>query len=645
MSVPAWFDKDYYLQSKLDQLRTDEPDAGWTNLKLAEALNNAGFNPFTAEGVYAHFEAYGHAEAVSPNPYFDVYYYMDSKLDQLKAAEPDAGWDMDKLEQAFKDAGLSAWDHFTLYGLSEGVDPSQYFDTSAYMAAKLAEMQATDPSYTKEQLAQAFTDAGLNPIEHYLLYGKDENLSYTPYPAPSGDTKPVVALNSSGGIASVDGDAGDTTLPTGAYAVVGSAEALSKASYSIINGANGDITLKDALAMLTGLDATVKEALGLASNVTVEGSLSDLVQADLPSEITAKNVSYYVNAVNGIAMSDVTVAKATDIDSVLTAFLSNPYVTYAENVTAPASADDVTVTISSVTDTVANLAAADLSKIDTDTFNVKDSAANVDNMTGALKAEITGTVTVQDSMANILVMKAAGDVNSFIATDTAAADFTLDSTDASGLTGKELDFSSLKDDVTSVNLTLSGDTGITFDASQITVGDGVTVNITGTDLKDDITAAAAGGIIDGGKGADTITLGAGKDIVVINGSADSGNTINDFSAASDVITLDDDLSGLAMSFKEQAAAALSAADVTGDGMIFCFSSTMGAGSDVMSYVSANIEHDFILVGQENGGADLNVWYIDAGDAFAQGTATLLCTLDGITAAAGALTGVNFGITE
>lgn len=182
MSAPAWFNYETYVSNKLAQLQATEPDAGWTAESLQAAFTANGYSN-DADGMYRHFVDFGNAENVSPSPWFVASEYMANKLAQMQAAEPDAGWDMAKLEQAFKDAGLSAWDHYEQFGQAEGISPSSLFDTGAYLEAKLAQLQATEPDAgweTVDQVVKAFQENGLNPIEHYVLFGVNENLSYSP---------------------------------------------------------------------------------------------------------------------------------------------------------------------------------------------------------------------------------------------------------------------------------------------------------------------------------------------------------------------------------------------------------------------------------------------------------------------------------
>lgn len=172
MAAPVWFDPKVYFNNKLAWLE------GYNDLTLTAAFTGAGYG-VDADGLYRHFQDFGNAENVSPSAYFDAGYYMQAKAATYfgKAVNTVTGAEVSFVQEAFRQAGLSAWDHYLRYGMAEGVDPSASFDTSAYMDAKLAQMQKTDPSYTMDMLVQAFRDAGLNPVMHYLSYGRGEGLT------------------------------------------------------------------------------------------------------------------------------------------------------------------------------------------------------------------------------------------------------------------------------------------------------------------------------------------------------------------------------------------------------------------------------------------------------------------------------------
>ncbi|MCR5814001.1 MAG: hypothetical protein K6G15_05880 [Desulfovibrio sp.] len=183
MAAPKWFDKSYYLTSKLEVMREQ---VGYENLSmngLKQMFKDCGYDPDSADSLYAHFNKYGHAENVSPDSYFDVDYYFQSKAADyynVKYVEQVTDSQVQFIKAAFAKVGLSAWDHYLKYGMKEGIDPNANFNTSKYMDAKLAQMKVTDPSYTMDQLLDAFKAANLNPVQHYFSYGQSEGLTISP---------------------------------------------------------------------------------------------------------------------------------------------------------------------------------------------------------------------------------------------------------------------------------------------------------------------------------------------------------------------------------------------------------------------------------------------------------------------------------
>lgn len=174
-AVPAWFDADLYMENKLEQLGD-----GWDAQSVRKAFDDAGYSG--DEGCYRHFVDFGNRENVSPNKYFDSDDYFQSKLTQLQRDLPGESWTLESVQQAFENANLSTWDHYGQYGMSEGVDPCDSFSTSAYFKAKLDALQRDDPAgnWTMESMIAAFQQAGLNPVQHYMLYGVHENLDFAP---------------------------------------------------------------------------------------------------------------------------------------------------------------------------------------------------------------------------------------------------------------------------------------------------------------------------------------------------------------------------------------------------------------------------------------------------------------------------------
>ena len=172
MAAP-WFDYTTYMASKLAQMQYSDPT--YTAAKLKADFEAAGF--VGEEGAYQHFTQYGVKEAVSPNPFFNVLEYYEAKAAEFykKPVGSVTKDDVAAIKKAIDDAGMSAWEHYTKFGSTEGINPSNGFDGDKYMAAKLAALNATITDETKkwtpETLKKAFADAGLSALEHFALYG------------------------------------------------------------------------------------------------------------------------------------------------------------------------------------------------------------------------------------------------------------------------------------------------------------------------------------------------------------------------------------------------------------------------------------------------------------------------------------------
>jgi len=174
------FDKAYYLGQKLAELQATETEwVGKTTDFLETVLSNV--YGLTAEEHYAQF---GWEEGLSPNPYFNAEEYKLAKAQQLF----DSGKYL-TVESALA-AFESAWQqdpyqHYIKYGAGESINPSNAFDATQYFADKLAALQA-DPATAADwagkeaaDVQNAFLNAGLTAIEHFMLYGKDEGLTIT----------------------------------------------------------------------------------------------------------------------------------------------------------------------------------------------------------------------------------------------------------------------------------------------------------------------------------------------------------------------------------------------------------------------------------------------------------------------------------
>lgn len=141
MANPKWFDADVYMQNKLAQMQASDPDYSWGD--LLEALAGAGY--VGPEGYYAHFVQFGAAEDVAPNAYFDADEYYAAKAKQyyeeeLKQEFTGSEYQIATVKTLINAAGYNAWTHYQQFGSAEGVNPSNAFDASDYCAAKAEAM-------------------------------------------------------------------------------------------------------------------------------------------------------------------------------------------------------------------------------------------------------------------------------------------------------------------------------------------------------------------------------------------------------------------------------------------------------------------------------------------------------------------------
>lgn len=179
------FDKAYYLTAKLTALQIDpSTSADWIGKDsqfLETTLANFGF---TAE---SHYRTYGYQEGLSPNAYFDASEYKLAKAVELSLigtynnissalADFEAKWPYDP------------YLHYLQYGSKEGLNPSNSFDESSYYDAKLLSLQenpATTSDWvgkSSDDLKALFDSLGLSALQHYFMYGANEGIAVTAVP-------------------------------------------------------------------------------------------------------------------------------------------------------------------------------------------------------------------------------------------------------------------------------------------------------------------------------------------------------------------------------------------------------------------------------------------------------------------------------
>ena len=333
--TPVWFDEQAYLESKLAALQQSGETEYTSTEQVREAIEDTGLT------LHQHFAQFSLAEGTSPSEHFNTYEYLQAKLNQLNGeggaearaeaanGEDQPEWTLDALKEAFIEAGYTnAWDHYNDRGLEEGLNPSNDFDAAAYMNAKLESLQENDPDgeWTLEKVEQAFAEAGLNPVSHYMAVGHTEGLEPAPVPAEEqvdpdplhgddgGGDGSFTVVNDNGQISFVDGSGDISFTLEDTVATFSRGEETD--SENTVDFAAGDITLN--LAEDQTLAATPADLEG----VTVSGGGQGTYHTALDQPITVNQAPTLrqvetVSLQSTVAGAGLMMTNATDVDRVV----------------------------------------------------------------------------------------------------------------------------------------------------------------------------------------------------------------------------------------------------------------------------------------------------------------------------------------
>ncbi|GAB7509282.1 hypothetical protein Bwad005_18930 [Bilophila wadsworthia] len=426
---------------------------------MAQAFANEGYEG--EDGAYQHFLDYGMSEDVSPSALFDVDAYYINKLDALKndpkTAEEWADKTVDDVKDAFTANGLSAWEHYQQFGTAEGINPSADFDTVKYLQAKADAMNALggDKVWTPDDIAKAFAENGLSAIEHYELYGKsgaegEVAEGYNPAPvvtltfadALAAETLPAEYFLADGaasfeGLAIADLDAAQakaqsifddalnkadleysvayTLSDTLANIMAADAAVLEGHAYTLTDGAadfGADLTV-DAVAQAQAaaqalIDGSANETKPeLAATYTLSDTLANIMAAD-PAVLEGHAYTLTDGAADfGADLTVDAVAQAA----------AQAFIDGSANETKPELAATYTVS-----DSLANIMAADPAVLEGHAYTLTDGAADlgtdltveavasaqaaaqalIDGSANEIKPELAAIYTLSDSLANIM---------------------------------------------------------------------------------------------------------------------------------------------------------------------------------------------------------------------------------------------------
>jgi len=468
------FDEAYYLSAKLAALQAANPtDWGSKDTAfLTTVLTNAGL---TAE---SHYEQYGWSEGLAPNAYFNATEY---KLAKAQAMFDAGGYISVAAAQAAFDAAWTSdpYQHYLQYGSAEGVNPSNAFDESSYLDAKLAALQADTATATEwagktaADVLAAFTAAGLSVLGHYVAYGATEGLTVTVVPT----AEQVVTGSATGSVGEV------LTLTTGMDTITGTAN--NDIYYGVIDTttpASNTFSSFDSINAGLGTDTF---SLSMNDNYDATSSLSSIELFELKATAIATFNASGLTGITSISDNRSTNAlTVSNIGSTDTKLIMNNLSNAAADLTATFANTAVAGTSDTVViDIIGGTGGTAVG--DNQVLITSASAANgAENLTVNVSggAAYLGTLESEENATDSQVLEKL--------TVNASSDFTV---------GTALDFSGTGGTVDAS--TSTGKINLTFgaEANTVTGGSGNDTFVFGANLDNNDT-------IDGGAGTDTVSV-------------------------------------------------------------------------------------------------------------------------------------------
>lgn len=188
MATYAWLDDAWYAAQKVEQMKVLDPNFQPSGDNLADfnaalaAYNAANGTNFDMGDNFNACNESGYLSTVpqsainvSPNKFFDVTYYLQSKANAMNAADATANATPQTVLKAMYDGGYSAWAHYV--EMADGVDPSALFSTAKYLEAKAAALTAQGTATTAAEVKADLQAKGYNAIMDFMENGASLNIT------------------------------------------------------------------------------------------------------------------------------------------------------------------------------------------------------------------------------------------------------------------------------------------------------------------------------------------------------------------------------------------------------------------------------------------------------------------------------------
>lgn len=153
-----------------------------TPFDIDSVVNSSVGEEFTSRSVSSAY-SWITTESGFDTQFFNESFYLSGKVAQLNqnAVSGRTGWTVDELNGVLASVGLTAREHYDTYGYLEELNPSAHFKEDTYYASKAQQLNSNGAQgradWTAQEVEAVIDGAGLSPLQHYSLYGIQEGIS------------------------------------------------------------------------------------------------------------------------------------------------------------------------------------------------------------------------------------------------------------------------------------------------------------------------------------------------------------------------------------------------------------------------------------------------------------------------------------
>lgn len=245
--------------------------------------------------VWEHYQQFGSNEGIATSGDFDSTKYISEKTKLLNETQQDGrtDWTVTEVKEAFANAGLSALEHYNLFGKAE-------FEAAGKAIGDIT----ADPSIAKDPTFNPYTGVQTYATLADTLAAQQAGILAEKYAITSATDTVTVTVEQQAGLADLLAGATPAVTGTASYQLDDTVAAIAGASTTVLTGSAAAYHISDTLAnAAAGADGLVNGAGKVAAGVEFgakaadagKGTAADVVTTtlkydDLDGKITDKIV-------------------------------------------------------------------------------------------------------------------------------------------------------------------------------------------------------------------------------------------------------------------------------------------------------------------------------------------------------------------